>query len=140
MTESSQPRDLRNEDLEEVLVGFYEKIRVDPLLAPYFAGIDMPAHMPRIVSFWSTLLFRSASYSGNAFQPHLEMPGLTGDHFRRWLTVLECVLDARYSGPAAQLMKDLGHRIAYSMQLRLGILPFAPLREIPIDLNVRRRS
>lgn len=122
--------DLRDEDIEAVLVAFYDAVAVDALLAPYFARIDMREHIPRIADFWSTLIFHSARYTGNAFRPHLEMPGLTAEHFARWLATLERTVDARHAGPNAEMMKALGHRIAYSMQLRLGIAPAFELREI----------
>ena len=117
--------DLRDEDLHDLLVEFYVRVAEDELLAPYFAVVDMQAHMPRIVDFWSTLLFHTGRYSGNAFRPHLEMPGLTAEHFSHWLAVLEATVDRRVAGPAAEQMKALGHRVAYSMQLRLGISPAA---------------
>jgi hemoglobin len=120
--------DLREADLLGVLVTFYEKVADDPLLASYFASVDMAAHMPRIVDFWSTMLFQTGRYGGNAFRPHLEMPGLTSDHFGRWLATLEETIDAAHAGESAERMKALGHRIAYSMQLRLGISPFAAYR------------
>lgn len=128
-------RDIQDEDLHDTLVAFYATVGKDPLLAPYFANIDMPAHMPRIIAFWSTLLFHSRSYSGNAFRPHLEMPGLTSDHFARWVATLEAIVDARFAGPSADLMKELAHRIAYSMQMRLGIPPFAAYRELGSAVN-----
>lgn len=123
-------RDIQDGDLHDTLVAFYATVGDDPLLAPYFAVVDMPAHMPRIVAFWSTLLFHTRSYSGNAFRPHLEMPGLTAQHFAHWVATMEATVDARFAGPSATLMKELAHRIAYSMQLRLGISPFAAYREM----------
>lgn len=114
--------DLEEADLHSLLVEFYQRIAGDPLLAPYFAELDMSAHLPRIVDFWSTLLFRSGRYTGNAFRPHLEMLGLTGEHFERWLATLEATLDASHAGPNAERMKSFAHRVAYSMQVRLGIL------------------
>jgi hemoglobin len=120
--------DLRDEDLHELLVSFYERVAEEPLLAPYFAVVDMAEHMPRIVAFWSTMVFHTGRYSGNAFQPHARMPGLTAEHFARWLAVLEATVDARAAGPAAERMKDLAHRVAYSMQLRLGIAPLVEYR------------
>ena len=119
---------LRDEDLHPLLVAFYDVMADDPLLAPYFVSLDMTAHMPRIVDFWSTLLFHTHRYSGNAFRPHLEMPGLTGEHFARWVRTLEETVDARHTGETVEQMKALAHRIAYSMQLRLGVEPFAPFR------------
>ncbi|MDB4950531.1 MAG: globin [Gemmatimonadetes bacterium] len=126
MSAESAGRDLRDDDLHDVLSSFYAELDHDPLLAPYFAGLDMAAHMPRIVAFWSTLLFHTRRYSDNAFLPHQRIPGLTAEHFARWVETLGGAVDGRFSGPAAEQMKTLAHRIAYSMQMRLGIPPFAP--------------
>ena len=127
-------RDLRDDDLHELLVAFYATVEEDALLARYFAVVDMTAHMPRIVAFWSTMLFHTGSYTGSAFRPHLAMEGLTAEHFARWVATLEDVVGARFAGPNADLMIELGHRIAYSMQLRLGIAPFAAYRESGLSL------
>jgi hemoglobin len=124
-------RDLGDEDLQSLLVTFYDRVAGDPLLAPYFAVVDMREHIPRIATFWSTMLFHTATYTGNAFRPHLEMPGLAAEHFAHWLATLEQTVDDSYSGPHAERMKALAHRIAWSMQLRLGITPLAEYRELP---------
>lgn len=124
----ARTRDLRDEDLHDLLVDFYAAVALEPLLAPYFAEVDMVEHIPRIADFWSTLLFHSGRYSGNAFRPHLAMPGLDAPHFARWVATLEDTVDGRFAGPVAESMKALGHRIAYSMQLRLGVSPFADFR------------
>ena len=121
-------RDITESDLHDTLTSFYDTITVDPGLRRYFDDIDMQSHMPRIVAFWSTLLFHTRHYSGNAFRPHLDMQGLNADHFALWVGSLENVVDARFAGPSASLMKDLAHRIAYSMQVRLGIPPFEAFR------------
>ncbi len=117
--------DLREEHLEPLLVAFYAAVAADPALAPRFAHLDLAAHVPRIADFWATVLFHAGRYRGNAFRPHLAMPGLTPDHFARWLATLERTVDARHAGPGAERMKAVGHRIAHSMQLRLGLRPRA---------------
>jgi truncated hemoglobin YjbI len=123
---SRQPSsDLRDEDLLAVLTEFYARVERDALLAPYFADVDMTAHMPVIADFWSTLIFHTGRYSGNAFRPHLAMPGLTAAHFARWVHTLEATVDAHAAGPAAGHMKSLAHRVACSMQMRLGIAPLS---------------
>jgi hemoglobin len=122
--------DIRDEDLYELLTSFYDKIEKDPLLRDYFVDLDMSTHMPRIVAFWSTLLFHTGRYSGNAFLPHQRMPDLTAERFEHWVSTLESLVDERFAGPSANLMKTLAHRIAYSMQVRLGIEPFAAFRPV----------
>ena len=113
--------DLQDSDLGDLLASFYAAMADDPLLAPYFTSLDMSTHMPRIGAFWSTILFHTGRYSGNAFRPHLSMPGLTAGHFARWVATLEHTLDGRFAGPNVERMKDLAQRVAYSMQSRLGI-------------------
>ncbi|MGH7654025.1 MAG: group III truncated hemoglobin [Gemmatimonadaceae bacterium] len=122
MTAAPAP-DLQDGDLHALLEGFYATITRDPLLGPYFLDLDMREHMPRIVAFWSTILFHTGQYSGNAFRPHLLMPGLTAAHFTRWVAVLGQTVNDRFAGPAADRMKDYAQRIAVSMQIRLGITP-----------------
>ena len=120
--------ELRDEDLHDLLVDFYDAVARDEFLAPYFAPVDMSEHIPKIADFWSTLIFHSGRYQRNAFKPHLEMPGLTPGHFSRWMATLELTVDERFAGSAAEAMKDYGHRVAYSMQLRLGLEPFSDYR------------
>ncbi len=55
--------------------------RARPLLAPCFAGPDMTEHLPRVVDFWSTLLFRTGRYDGNVFRP---APPRLRDPRSRW--------------------------------------------------------
>ena len=118
--------DLREADLARLLTDFYSIATADALIGSYFAGVDMARHMPRIIAFWSTMLFHKDRYGGSAFQPHARMPGLTGDHFQRWLNILEATVDSRFEGQNARLMKDLARRVAYAMQMRLGIAPRFP--------------
>ena len=122
--------DLTDADLDGLLVAFYATATTDDLIGSYFTGVDMVRHMPRIVDFWSTMLFQTGRYNGSAFQPHTRMPGLAAPHFTRWLQILDATVDARFSGPKARQMKDLARRVAWSMQVRLGVAPqgqFVPL-------------
>lgn len=118
----SNLQDLEDAALLALLTDFYARVERDPLLAPYFAAVEMSAHMPVIVDFWSTMIFHTGRYSGNAFRPHLLMPGLTAAHFARWLLTMETTVDAHAAGPAAEHMKMLAHRVALNMQMRLGIV------------------
>jgi hemoglobin len=121
-------RDLADEDLHELMVRFYGALVRDPLVGRYFAELDLSAHIPRIVAFWSTALFRTRRYSGNAFLPHQRLEGLTSAHFARWIQIFEREVGEAFEGPNAKRILSNAHRIAYSMQIRLGIAPFAEYR------------
>lgn len=115
--------DLGEADLLSLLTEFYAVATIDARIGSYFTGVDMIRHMPRIVDFWSTMLFQTGRYSGSAFMPHTRMPGLAAEHFQRWLGILQTTIDARFEGPKAREMMDVAQRVAYSMQVRLGIAP-----------------
>jgi hemoglobin len=115
--------DLTEADLPALLAAFYDAAEREPLLAGYFAPLDMAAHLPVIADFWATILFHAGRYQRNAFRPHLALQGLGAPHFARWLAVLDATVDARHAGPAAEAMKAAGRRIAGAMQGRLGIAP-----------------
>lgn len=119
-------RDIEDGDLYALLEEFYRRLGKDELLAGYFEDLDMEAHMPRIEAFWSTALFGTARYRGNAFAPHLALEGLQPEHFRRWIETLDTIARERFDGPRVRRLTDIAHRIAYSMQLRLGLHPFGP--------------
>ena len=122
---TSERRDVADGDLFDLLREFYDELDRDPLVGPYFAVVDMSEHLPRIANFWSTLVFGTRRYSGNAFQPHARLEGLTSEHFGRWLATFEEVIDRHSAGRHAEEMKTAAHRIAYSMQLRMGIAPLS---------------
>jgi hemoglobin len=124
--------DLREADLEPLLVAFYATVENDALLAPYFESLDMVEHIPRIADFWSTLLFHTGRYTGNAFRPHLEMPRLRAEHIERWLATLDATLDASHDGPNTERMKMFARRVGFSMQVRLGIEPAPDFRTDPL--------
>ena len=125
---NDQPVGPQENDLSDVLVSFYPAVADDPLLAPYFASLDMSTHMPRIVAFWSTIL----SYGpvlGERAPAALSMPGLTAEHFASWVATLEHTLDARCAGENVERMKGPGASGSRSsMQLRLGVMPSMLLR------------
>ena len=116
--------DLTADALPALLTAFYTDLAADVLVGPHFASIDMRSHVPRLADFWATVLFHAGRYHGSAFRPHLSLPGLTPAHFDRWLAALERAVDGRHAGPYAEQMKAAAQRIAYSMQLRLGMPPF----------------
>jgi hemoglobin len=54
---------------------FYGQALEDPIIGFIFvdvAKLDLEAHVPRIASFWETILLGARSYSGGAFRPHGE--------------------------------------------------------------------
>src|SRR5436309_5471968 len=75
--------------VREVILSFYEKVRVDEVLGPVFAeaiGTDWSAHTERIILFWLTATRLGRGYDSTGFLPaHLRNPFIRSDQLPRWL-------------------------------------------------------
>ena len=101
---------------------FYQKVNQDSLLAPVFAHVDWPHHLPIMYRFWSSMLLGEQSYQGNPFQKHVPLP-LKADHFHQWLKLFEATVDENFEGDKAQEVKDRARSIARVFQHKLGLFP-----------------
>lgn len=122
------PRDIEDrQDLNRLVEAFYRRAFEDPLLAPVFidvAHLDerLDHHLPVIVDFWETVLFRTHSYPGGAFEPHRrinELEVLTADHFDRWLKLWTRTVRELYEGPVATAAVVSAQRFAGAFERRL---------------------
>src|SRR3954469_5971537 len=65
-------------DCERLVRAFYGRALEDPIIGFIFvdvAKLDLEAHVPRIASFWETILLGAQSYGGGAFRPHAQLHG-----------------------------------------------------------------
>jgi hemoglobin len=84
--------------------------------------------VPRITSFWDTILLGSRSYGGGAFRPHAELHAkvtLRRAHFEQWLSLWSRTVDERFAGDRAELAKAHARRVASAFHQRLQGLPSA---------------
>jgi hemoglobin len=69
--------DIQNRaDIELLVNTFYEKVRENKVLGYIFENvvqIDWENHLPRMYSFWASLLLSEHSFSGNPMQKHIEL-------------------------------------------------------------------
>ncbi|PEN14901.1 hypothetical protein CRI94_00985 [Longibacter salinarum] len=117
------PTDIQSRnDVHSIVDAFYRDIADDPVLGSYFADIDLESHVPKLVDFWTSVVFQSATYRGQPFEAHAALDGLEGRHFRRWLDRFETTVDARFAGTNADRMKQRARQIATIFQSKLGVL------------------
>lgn len=118
------PALLDEEMIHAVVHGFYEAIRKDDLVGPIFnAAIepeDWPRHLAKMCDFWSATLLRTGRYEGRPLPPHLAIPGLGEEHFRRWLTLFRATVTRLCPPEAARLFLDRALRIAHSFRLAIA--------------------
>lgn len=124
MTEET-PGEVPTEALiRQVVFGFYDRVRVDPLLAPVFdaaiAPEDWPHHLERMCDFWSSVLLKSGRFQGRPLQKHLGLPGLSDAHFHRWLSLFRHTVQDLCPPPVADLFLQRALMIAQSFRLALA--------------------
>ncbi len=81
--------------IREMVETFYARVRDDGLLAPIFQARlsgSWPAHMDRMVDFWSSVLLASGRYRGDPRARHRAIEEMRPEHFDRWLELFEGVL------------------------------------------------
>jgi hemoglobin len=115
-------------DCERLVREFYGRALTDPIIGWIFvdiAKLDVEAHVPRIASFWETILLGARSYSGGAFRPHAALNArvrLRAGHFERWLALWRETVDELFAGERAELAKAHALRVAQAFQARLRAL------------------
>jgi hemoglobin len=107
---------------------FYGRALQDPIIGWIFtdvAELDLEAHLPKIASFWETILLGARTYSGGAFHPHAALHArvpLRAGHFTRWLALWHATVDELFAGPRAEQAKSHADRVASAFHGRLQAL------------------
>ena len=119
-------------DCERLVRAFYGRALTDPIIGFIFvdvAKLDLEAHIPRIASFWETILLGAQSYGGGAFRPHAEINAqvpLRAGHFERWLWLWRATVDELFAGERAELAKTHADRVARAFHARLRMMDGTP--------------
>lgn len=105
-------------DLELLVDTFYGKVLENDELAPFFKGLDMEKHMPRMVNFWAFLLIDVHGYQGNVIEKHVHMP-LKRHHFDRWVELFTGTLDELFEGDKVVLAKQKVAVLRWTMEAKV---------------------
>jgi hemoglobin len=117
VTRQSEPTE---ENVRDLVYAFYERVRADSLLGPVFertlAG-SWDEHLPKMCTFWGSIVLGAKQYRGNVQQAHQPLPGIEPQHFSRWLYLFLDTVESRYEPAAAVRFMEPALRIAQSLQL-----------------------
>ena len=121
-------RDIQTKkDVGELVHTFYQRVQNDPLLSCAFnevAQVDWGAHLPRMVEFWQTIVFRKPGYKGNPAHTHMVLAGkmaetstpMRPEHFTHWVELFKDTVDDLFAGERAEFAKQsaaqMGHGLA----------------------------
>jgi len=97
---------------------FYADVRADPLLGPVFDGAigdRWDTHLPRMVSFWSTVMLGARSFQGNVFGKHMALEGVAPAHFAAWLGLWKKHTERLFAPEVAQEFQFVAHGIARNL-------------------------
>jgi len=111
-------------DVKLLVDSFYERVQVDPLLAPIFidfAHIALGHHLPQLYDSWGGILLGTSRYRGFPMRKHFPLPiGLA--HFQQWLVLFHEAVDAHFAGPTADTAKRHALHVGRVFATRLGLL------------------
>ncbi len=128
---NSQKQEIETfEDIVTLVDTFYQKIQVDPMLGPAFndvAKIDWDTHLPRMYSFWETILFGKPGYKGNPAEVHSQLNDkmkahgseLTLDHFDHWIALFQQTVDELFVGERAERAKKSAYQQGRGLTVHL---------------------
>jgi len=105
------------EEVQQLVHGFYAKVRVDPVLGPIFDRhvADWNEHLPRMVDFWSSALRGTARFRGAPMPKHVALPGLRAELFHRWLQLFGETCAELPNAAMGERASDLAGRVADSL-------------------------
>ena len=108
-------------DIELLVNTFYENVRTNSVLGYIFddvAKIDWETHLPKMYSFWSSILLGERSFSGNPMQKHIalsKITEMTDKEFSEWLHLFTVTVDELFTGEKANEAKLRADNIARLM-------------------------
>jgi hemoglobin len=121
-------RDIKTyEEIKQLVDSFYQKVVSDDMIGYIFTEIqrvNWDYHLPRMYSFWQTVLFGDVSYKGNPMLEHFYVnknEPLKAEYFQRWLFLWENTINDLFKGEVAEKAKYSAKNMAVGLQNTLKI-------------------
>jgi len=113
------------EDIILLVNEFYSKVQTDSVIGYIFtdiAKIDWDLHLPKMYSFWESILFSSGDYKGNPMVIHIDLnrkEKLDSIHFKRWKAVWIETVKSLFDGPKSEEIITRASSIAGLMEFKV---------------------
>ncbi len=108
-------------DIEVLINSFYAKVKTNKTIGYIFtdvAKVNWEEHLPKMYSFWASLLLEENSFSGNTMLKHIELgkqTAMTATEFTEWLLLFSQTVDELFEGDKAEEAKTRAANIARLM-------------------------
>ncbi|MGR7997132.1 group III truncated hemoglobin [Xanthobacter sp. ZOL 2024] len=120
---AGRPAATTEQAVHDLVHGFYDVVRADPLIGPVFmahiAAEAWPVHLAKMCDFWSSVLLKTKRYDGRPLPPHTTLGPLNDAHFLRWLALFRPV--ARATLPPEDAARAIAHAERMANSFRIGI-------------------
>jgi len=113
------------EDIKFLVTHFYDKVRKDEVLKPFFQGIaDWPAHIKKLITFWQSSIFLNAKYTGDPLSAHVKVDRnheelLEQKHFGHWMNLWYETIDEHFNGEHANIAKNRARKMSTFLYLKI---------------------
>ncbi|MBU8883818.1 sec-independent protein translocase TatC [Flavobacteriaceae bacterium JJC] len=115
------------EDIELLVNKFYDKVAKDETIGFFFndvAKVKWANHLPKMYSFWETLLFGQVSYKGNPMAMHFpvnEKVAIEKRHFEHWIKLWTETVEENFMGEMAETAiykaTNIANLMGYKMEM-----------------------
>ncbi len=120
-------RDIKNrEDIHLLVSSFYEKVKKDDILGPFFLGkiSDWGKHIDHLTDFWESSLFLKTRFDGDPLQKHIEVDAendnsIGPEHFGIWLNLWYQTIDELFKGDYAENAKRRARKMGTFLYLKI---------------------
>ncbi|TVR78262.1 MAG: group III truncated hemoglobin [Chitinophagaceae bacterium] len=116
------------EDVVLLVDTFYQSVKENKKLGYIFkdvAKIDWEEHLPKMYSFWASILLGEQSFTGNPMIKHIALSKLTPMtevEFEEWLLLFNTTIDQLFEGKVANEAKLRAGNIARLMMHKIESL------------------
>ncbi len=113
---------ITQDQISRLVDEFYDRVFADARLGPIFLkhiGEDRRAHMRTMKQFWSSVLLKTRTYSGQPVPVHLKLSEVRRDDFAIWLGHFRGTATGIFEPEAAAVVIASAERIAESLKLAM---------------------
>ncbi|WP_294279058.1 group III truncated hemoglobin [uncultured Chryseobacterium sp.] len=115
------------QDIEHLVNSFYDKVVRDGPIGFFFndvAKVNWDSHLPKMYSFWESILFGQMTYKGNPMGAHFpinEFQAMEKRHFERWLELWISTIEENFTGENADMAVYKAQNIAKLMAFKMEL-------------------
>ena len=113
---------ITQDQISRLVDKFYDRVFADARLGPIFLkhiGEDRSAHMRTMKQFWSSVLLKTRTYTGQPVPVHLKLSEVRRDDFAIWLGYFRETANELFEPDAAAIIITSAERIAESLKLAM---------------------